>query len=77
MFFSFSIELRECHAKTGVHGTEHDGVGQHLDKVALARGERHEHPRGQKDKEEDGDDDIEIHGLYIPFKNISHTNITR
>jgi len=70
MFFSFSIELRECHAKTGVDGTEHDGVGKYLDKVALSRGERDEHSRGQEDEEEDGDDDVKIHGLYISFKNI-------
>ena len=76
MFFSFSIELGERHAKTSVDGTEDDGVGEHLDEVALTGGQRHEHSGGEKDKEEDGDDDVEIHDLYIPFKNISNTNIT-
>ena len=76
MFFSFSIELGEGHAKTGVDRTEDDGVGQHLDEVALARGKRHKHSGGQKNKKDNRDDDVKIHGLYISFKNISHTNIT-
>jgi hypothetical protein len=77
MFFSFSIELRERHAKTRVDGTEDDGVGEHLDEVGLARGEGQEHSGGEEDEEKDGDDNVKIHGLYISFKNISHGNITR
>jgi hypothetical protein len=58
---SFLIELGEGHAKDGVHDAKHNRVGQNLDEVRRAGGERQEHTRGQKNEQQDGDDDIKIH----------------
>lgn len=74
--FSFSIVLRERHAKARVHDAEDNCVGHDLDEVALARGEGQKHARGEEDKKNDGDDDVEIHVYSISFKNISQSNIT-
>ena len=58
---SVLIILREHHAKTRIHSTEDNGVGEHLHKVRRARRQAQENSRGEEDEEENGDDDVKIH----------------
>ena len=74
--FSFSIILRERRAETGVDQTEDNGVGEHLDEVTLTGREGQKHSRGEDDKKDDGDNNVEVHVYSISFKNISQSNIT-
>ena len=56
-----SVVLREGHAQTIVHRTEHNGVGDGLHQERLTRRQGQQHTRGQHHEENHGDDDIEVH----------------
>ena len=44
-----------------VHQAEHNGVGQHLRRLARTRRQGKEDTRGQQDKQKNRDDDVKVH----------------
>ena len=62
--WSILIVLGERHTKAGVHRTEDDSVGDHLDDVGGARREAEKDSGREEDEEDNGDKNVGVEHLF-------------
>ena len=62
--FYISVELRKHRAQSIVHRAKHNRVCQRLDYSRRTRGQRHEHTRGQDEKQDHRNNDVKIHFMF-------------